>query len=284
MDQGLPKDAPPPYSRYPDEEPGTPTTSQHQSAPHGAQSASQPQPQQAQPLTNFPALPPTPRQFPPAWNLYRVGALRGTMMLGEDASRPLYAVSQHSGWSGQPDMILHNGPSETLPPLATGERDMRWASGSHTLIHLPSFPGSNRAGGTDERLETLLSWPHISYTFTVEVGSPGSYRREIFEWRHSSGVAVASLGGVRTGWKLIRLATDAPPGVESGWQFVAGGDTSSDGKEIVAVWAQAAMSMSKVLKFRFIGSGVTGVLGERWAVMAVMTALRMHQHAERDRR
>jgi hypothetical protein len=33
------------------------------------------------------------------------------------------------------------------------------------------------------------------------------------------------------------------------------------------------MSMSKILSFRFLSSGANGALGERWAVMAVITAL-----------
>lgn len=58
--------------------------------------------------------------------------------------------------------------------------------------------------------------------------------------------------------------------------------TSSDGREIVAVWAGAGMaSVSKVLRFRFLGTGADGSLGDRWAIMAVASALAIWN---RDRR
>jgi hypothetical protein len=73
---------------------------------------------------------------------------------------------------------------------------------------------------------------------------------------------------------------------------------SSDGREVVAVFAGAVSSISmskstpmspmsnnnnksKVLRFRFLGTGADGSLGDRWAIMAVATALAIWN---RDRR
>lgn len=161
---------------------------------------------------------------------------------------------------------------------------------------LPALPGSR----LDSSQEMLLRVDNgeaaaaarrrsrrVRFRFAIEVGpEPSSaWRREVFEWRHSHGDAVAAfLDGAKAGWKLVRLADDDENG--------NGNDNnnrhlvwprSSDGREIVAVWSHARLSLTKVLKFRFLGSGATGVLGERWAIMAVMTALRMYQHHQRNR-
>lgn len=114
------------------------------------------------------------------------------------------------------------------------------------------------------------------FVFTVEIPWPGSgntpgsssYRAESFEWRRSNSPAVAGLGGRSQGWKLVRLSSEVlPPPGRSG--LTAAGD----GHEVVAVCAHAVMSLSKLWKFAFAGTGASGVLGERWAVMAVVTGL-----------
>jgi hypothetical protein len=54
--------------------------------------------------------------------------------------------------------------------------------------------------------------------------------------------------------------------------------------EIVAVWAKSGCwtSLHDVGEFAFHGSGATGELGQRFAAMAVMTALCIWQKAMRD--
>ncbi|KAI1388806.1 uncharacterized protein F4822DRAFT_258794 [Hypoxylon trugodes] len=255
--QDQPNDPPPPYSPQAAVEAGPST-----------------QPQQQPRQKNI------PRQFPPAFSMYNESSFgQRKYMIGEHQSTPLYAVSLHSGWSGQPDVVLHNGPSDNRPPLAGVERDS-WSNSA--TITLPVLPGSGTQAKT-ERLESTGGFGHPAYTFSVEAGSGN--RREAFEWRHTSGSAVASLGGRSSGWKLLRLSTDAPSGVVGGGsgKFVGGGASSSDGKEVVAVWAWASGSLTKVFKFQFLGSGANGVLGERWAIMAVATALKIWDRERRAR-
>ncbi|KAM0808331.1 hypothetical protein AB5N19_08674 [Seiridium cardinale] len=257
---GLPEEAPPPYSE----------------GPAGTSSASavlpQPSTSQTQPKQNYQAGPPVQinRQFPIAFSVYHGSTFSRTYALGEHQAQPLYAISTHTGWSGQPDVVLHSGPSDSSPPLAGV--DAGTFSRSAT-VELPPLPAS-RLAAAQEPLN-FSGFSNGTHGFTIEVGSTG--RREPFEWRHSHGTEVDLLGGSSAGWKLIRLATDAPggEGAGNGAHFVGGGSQSSDGKEVVAVWSNARMSMSKILNFRFLGSGATGVLGERWAVMAVITALRI---------
>jgi hypothetical protein len=208
--------------------------------------------------------------------VYRGSTFSRSFTLGEHQSQPLYTISTHTGWSGQPDVLLHSGPNDSSPPLAGASSNTFSRS---STVELPPLPGSGRASA-EETLD-FSGFGHGKYSFSVEVGSAG--RREAFEWRHSHGKEVDALGGARTGWKLVRVATDAPGGDARGSRFVSGGPRTSDGKEVVAAWSNARMSMTKQLSFQFMGSGATGALGERWAVMAVITALRIWDRERKAR-
>ena len=56
------------------------------------------------------------------------------------------------------------------------------------------------------------------------------------------------------------------------------------GDEVVAVWARTGTwtSLHDIGEFAFLGSGASGELGQRFSVMAVMTALCIWQKAMRD--
>ncbi|KAI0171301.1 hypothetical protein BJ166DRAFT_518410 [Pestalotiopsis sp. NC0098] len=262
------EDAPPPYV----ESPNAPragaffhqqTVPQQQNGQHSA-----PPPQTHQHIN---------RQFPGKFSMYSQSGFGRSYYLGEHGNQPIYAVKTHTGFSGEPDVVLHSSANESSPPLAGVSANTLSRSAT---VELPPLPGSGRHSA-EETLD-FSGFSYGTYTFTIEVGSTG--RRESFEWRHSHGNEVDSLGGSSSGWKLVRLATDAPGGQGDGSQFVRGGPQSSDSKEVVAVWSNARMSMSKQLNFQFLGSGVTGALGERWAVMAVITALRIWDRERKARR
>lgn len=211
-----------------------------------------------------------PRQFPPSFDMYKDGWASKHYFLGQPRSAPLYAVSLHTGWSGKPDIVLHSGPTEDAPPLASSNKNTLSRSADVTL---PPLPGSV-AKATTERIEVSGgNWGgHSVLSFSVEVGDTG--RREDFEWRHSRGDDVAALGGRSDGWKLVRIAADGPGGAKPGSTSSGGGARSSDGKEVVAVWATTHRRLHKGFRFRFLGTGADGSLGERWAIMAVVSALR----------
>ncbi|KAI0427852.1 hypothetical protein F5Y09DRAFT_314977 [Xylaria sp. FL1042] len=159
-------------------------------------------------------------------------------------------------------------------------------------------------------------------SFSIETTASGR-SREYFEWRHSSGVEVEALGGRHSGWKLVRVSLPAPaiatplttmttttttpttptallplhrtvssPSSHSSSypkRHRIGNSNhtllghSSDGKEVVAVCAGASMSVTKVLRFRFLGTGADGSLGARWAIMAVASALAIWNRDRRSR-
>ena len=131
--------------------------------------------------------------------------------------------------------------------------------GSTCTVELPPLPTAT-SGAVFEERATTSGWYHKKMNFSIEVEATG--QREAFEWRHSRGSEVAALGASHSGWKLVRLGTG----------------------EVVAAWANSSMSITKQLQFHFLGSGANGILGERWAVMTVITALRMWDMERRKRR
>ncbi|ERS97571.1 hypothetical protein HMPREF1624_05742 [Sporothrix schenckii ATCC 58251] len=218
---------------------------------------------------------PTGRQFPAAFNLYGDNYSR-VYFLGEHQQTPLYAVRMRPLWQmSNPVIALHNGPNPETSPLLAAVDYVPMSD--HMSITLPP-PLTYRGGSTAVRLDIVLGWSHF-YTFTMEVGTdPRNVHRETFEWRHSYGNAVAALGGAREGWKLVRMSTAPLPGAPRAQP--APGFVSSDGREVVAMYSDARMSMTKQLKFAYVGTGLTGALGERWSVMAATSALAIWEKEE----
>ncbi|KAK8039122.1 hypothetical protein PG993_007533 [Apiospora rasikravindrae] len=246
------------------------------------------------------------RQFPAAFNLYHQKSPSGRSLvytLGEHESEPLYTLTIHSGISGNPSLVLHNGPDPAAPALASADKEPGQETLSHkitgkaSLITIPALPNFGRPT-TEEPLEPHMTLSGAGYAFSLEVqkgtlgaitaaggddtngegegGDPASnqWTRERFEWRHSRGNEVKQLDKLNSGWKLVRIHSEAD-GV-GGTRRARDAGASSDGKELVAVFAEVSgWSTSKVVKFKFLGSGATGEMGPRWALMAVMTALRI---------
>ncbi|KAH7024593.1 uncharacterized protein B0I36DRAFT_331675 [Microdochium trichocladiopsis] len=279
-------DEPPPYS-----------------ASNGTNSNSlQSQPQSA----SSSAIPPPPPPSAPisAQAQQQPRVFETNLLLGEHSTRPLYAVSQHSGWSGNPDVILHCGPDTRMPALASAAKDFSFGNQGPNQIVLPALDPSGGGGGgggqglngggmavVTEELCAAGGWtPNM--LFSIEVGPADPHtpppRREMFEWRHSRGDAIAGLGAAAYGYKLVRLSSDPPPGLPPGSaQFVGGGHATSDGKEVVAVFARVVGwggGDGTRMRFRYLGTGASGLLGDRWALMAAITAIRLWQREQRNRK
>lgn len=216
-------------------------------------------------------LPSRPRRFPLAFNIY-CKTMSAHLSLGEHQDQPLYTVTRHTGWSGSPPIELRAGPDKESPILATADYH---GLGRTMKLVLPPLAGQG-PGLTDERMESQRDGFGVRHVFTLEVGPPGGGRRETFEWRHSSGEAIAAVGADSRGWKLVRVETGPPPGIDEagGSRFVPGGFVTSDGREVVAGWSFLSLGGgNKVAKFMFLGTGASGLLGDRWEIMAVLTAL-----------
>lgn len=240
-DDAPPEDAPPPYS------PPAPG----RIYPHQLSSARATQ----QPATRPPSN--VERQFPPEFALYSASMLGTRYHLGEHQDTPIYAVTTHSGWSGNPDVVLHSALLATSPPLATANFK---TFSSDTTIQLPPLNASSAA--TQTTLQGSMFQRH--FFFSVEIPlSNGQMHSEPFEWRTTRGDDVQTLGGWGSGWKLMRAPGPA--------------------EEIVAVFTGGMLSLTKKFCFKFVGAGDSGALGERWAVMAVVSAMAIWEKERRSR-
>ncbi|KAK4446232.1 hypothetical protein QBC34DRAFT_440971 [Podospora aff. communis PSN243] len=188
---------------------------------------------------------PLPRRFSAT---HKTSLTRITALLSDpdNPSGPSYAVSWPAGWYG--NMILHGGPTKDDEPLATAKFGGKL--GCDFYITLPSLPESAQQ---QERTEILRYEGRLrseKWWFAMQIGSSV----ERFEWRRSHGDAVKEVeGGSGWGWKLVRVV--------------------GEGEEVVAVWADAGLSLSRMGAFEYRGSGATGELGLLWGVMAVVTCM-----------
>ncbi|KAI0600566.1 hypothetical protein F4775DRAFT_582532 [Biscogniauxia sp. FL1348] len=212
----------------------------------------------------------TRSKFPPALNGYLHQKLTSrTFHLGETQDEPLFAGELHSGWSGKPEALLRAGPGERDAVLATANSENKWTARNVVVMAGDGAPGDMA------RVEVTTHYKlrNSNASFAMDVGR--DRRREEFEWRYSGGSEIRGLEGEKWGWKLVRLSEDVGAGAGGGRSARPAGSTS-DGKEVVAVWTHnASWSMKKAFKFQFLGSGVTGVLGDRWAAAVLVSAIRM---------
>lgn len=204
-----------------------------------------------------------------------------------DQSQTSYKVSLPGGFYGS---LILDYASKSSAPLARASPEGR--RGYDVIL-----PGSIVAEGL-RRQSRKNKW-----TFALPVGIDGEV--EVFEWRRSRGSEIKQLGASWRGWKLVRMGSSSR-GQHEAAQFHEKDDeslprySSEDEKhgradsahgieesgedEIVAVWAKTGCwtSLHDVGEFAFLGSGASGELGQRFAVMAVMTALCIWQKAMRD--
>src|SRR3569833_1641806 len=225
----------------------------------------------------------TPRSlFPTVFNFYFGHSSLSTFWIGEHRETPLYAYCLHSGFSGLPPVVLHSSPEVRDDNMWA---DIDWSMFQNEIrIGLPDLP--EKGERVTEMLQRDQGRQMTSvFRFSIEAGSAGSCQREEYEWRRSSGDAIESLGGDGDGYKLMRLAEDAPPGADRAQCAKSmSGFVSSDGFEVVAAWSGVSGSLTKHGKFRFMGTGASGLLGERWVLMAVVTSLALWERERRSRK
>jgi hypothetical protein len=214
-------------------------------------------------------------RFPPAFNLYCEASLKHYIFyIGGEKTQKLYAVSLHIGIFGKPDLILHDGPESSDQPLATVKNDGMLSR--HSIVKIPSFPGS-KLDNIHEDLRFHYGLKSTTCTFSIPIEYDAEVYVENFEWRQSHGDEVKALSGWPLGMKLVR-SRNGTPERKGGKRKEREIGESSDGNEVVAVWAfHAKPSMTKIGMFQFLGSGATGELGEHWAIVAIVSVFRLWQ-------
>lgn len=205
------------------------------------------------------------RKFPPKMKGYFSWKSARMFYLGPSANEKLFAVSMHcGGFSGKPPLILYDGPTDKHQILASSKTEKHIMS-RHLQINIP--PRAENPAGTS------IPFNSSERTFSVNVRGPGKEPLiQEFEWRKSVGGEIRELAGNSYGWKLVR--TVGPSVAASGSRKERNLGYTSDGKEILAIVAYSvSASMSKAIKFAFMGEGLTGVNGEEWEIATVISAM-----------
>jgi hypothetical protein len=210
------------------------------------------------------------------WYYHNIRLKTSTYHLGEHRKEPQFSLMLEATWKGT-RMTLHDGVGDSKKLLAEAYSESSITR--HSIIHLPAPQDGEEVR---EELRCHSSMKTNSYTFSMRVPGPFGEKPvvEQFEWRQSHGSEVRSLDKYGWGYKLVRLhssgATSTAPPTDDltkseGKKAVRHEGLTSDGKEVVAVWADnSQLSKNKMGKFQFLGSGATGELGEDWATFAVM--------------
>ncbi|KAI1170437.1 hypothetical protein F4777DRAFT_118075 [Nemania sp. FL0916] len=204
-------------------------------------------------------------RFPTELNLYFPS---GSFFLGLSVTQPLYSLSVDHRQFTPPEVeiVLRAGPDRESPTLATLNirgNDVRiWAPKQAEVdlspFSISTFPPTGRLGTG-----------YGTYVFTVPV--LGSDQSEEYAWTHSS---VPDILQVKTHWTLSRK--------QSGNDASGSGSRPSGAPrardETVATLSFKKDSRSKIGTIKFEGSGATGELGDRWALVTILTALAVWQH------
>jgi len=220
--------------------------------------------------------------LPPVINAY-AQHFKSLNLCGTNEHDHLYTVELHTGYRDttplgkRPGLLLHNGKSNKDPILAAAGDESRHATRAYafnlkSIILIPPLePTDDSEALITESMHARTSGDHhVVFDFTIEVGHGEKVQREQFEWRKiKKGVDKEVKDG---GFRLVRSA-----------QSTSGQATSSsspaDDVEVLALllWRKMFTSFKHMFTLRFIGSGASGVWGERWSLMVVMTALRLWQ-------
>lgn len=123
-----------------------------------------------------------------------------------------------------------------------------------------------RAGNADDHI--------AAFRFSIEVDK--KMKREGLEWRRiKKGDNSNAKSG---GFKLVRLSSgSAASNNGSSSQGLSKASAAGDSHETVAVlaWTTNWIGSTNGFSLQLDGSGKSGLLGERWTLMTVMTALRI---------
>ncbi|KAI9641739.1 hypothetical protein NHQ30_009595 [Ciborinia camelliae] len=178
--------------------------------------------------------------FPSMFGVYRDSTTK--LFLSEHhVSTPFMSITTNSDDSGvSPSTIVLESPTTVM---ATAD------------IHSYSSKTNIVVGNTSAFLQSsgFLS-PVWEFTYTFDDG-----HQETFHWKKSSGEAVAELGGMSKGYKLVRVSNG----------------------EVVAAWTNSAgISVDKIAKIGLLDSAREYGWGDRWEVTVVVGAIAL---IERDR-
>lgn len=226
--------------------------------------------------------------FPPEWTVFArnlEGSFGYTLQVGVEREDPLFALRLHSNMAlfGRPALTLHVGPTKDGPRVAMVKDATLNPLRPHDFDVIIPPPGAGRLLDGDENVKVPVRCDLVDIyracKFSVAITGAAAQQQEQrpqqqggqrleehFEWRHTFGGEVSDLiGGHAAGWTLVRLDCSA-----------------SDGRQVVAVWANGKKTLKEAMKFRFLNAGVTGELGDVFGLAAVVSAMGMWDQVRRE--
>lgn len=219
------------------------------------------------------------RPVPSALDTYYQWKVTTTFLLGNDLNKQLFAIGVHTGMGGKgpgrPGVILHNGPTTNDPMLAAVNDENGNLLSLNSIITLAQSPGNASGEYYTEIMHAATSSGTATFRFSTEVEQKQGIRREDFEWQKSKDEDKASVESPwKGGFKLMRLSRQSGKGASADEGTSQG--SSGEVPEIVAIFAwNSNWSVMNPFKIEFRGSGQTGQLGDKFAVMAIITGLRL---------
>ncbi|GKT49809.1 uncharacterized protein ColSpa_09990 [Colletotrichum spaethianum] len=210
--------------------------------------------------TNTRTLVAATARFPPTFNCYAQWKWKQVYSLGPSSDEKMFTISfDNKLFSKKQSLFLHSGPSNKAPIIATASRKaLGWHDRATVTLH--------RENGDEQEISFErpedASWTKSEVrAFRIELRKGVV---EEFQWRTSHGDEIKELAGHSYGWKLVRMANPQRGQQSFGY--------TSDGQEVVAVLAHnMSWSVTKGYNFGFLGTGLTGTLGEEWETAAVIS-------------
>ncbi|KAK4151875.1 hypothetical protein C8A00DRAFT_35445 [Chaetomidium leptoderma] len=217
------------------------------------------------------------RAFPPVMNLYVnysgiFSALTTLKLCGASQNDFIYLVQLHVGYTSRGPLnfgrgyYLHNGTTTKDPVLAAAGDEFTVSYLAKVfdptgIVLLP--PLDMTKNPQDMITETIHSSATkeqgVSFRFAVEVGVK-KWRRESFDNSPGGGVSSSS-----------STSPASPAQADESTQIVA---------ELVF---DSVLSIKHIFNLEIKGAGLRGELGERWALMVVMTALSLYYQRQTGR-
>ncbi|KAI0107266.1 hypothetical protein GGR51DRAFT_516841 [Nemania sp. FL0031] len=214
-----------------------------------------------------PGIVPNPtRLMPLDFNVY-YGKASGVYFMGPHQMARQFALEIHAHSLAKipnPIIVLHDGLTGRDPAIGTATN--AWVKGMKKFYDRYTITAPPLTGPISPPIKEPLvaiykgTYWHpviclrysVPVTATAAAGGNGNERQE-FEWQECSSREVYSLGGDQRGWRLVAVANES---------------------ETLAVCARNGGSLTKFLRFSFIGKGrAADYYGRTWEVMAVLTGL-----------
>jgi hypothetical protein len=231
------------------------------------------------------AMPSSDSSFPSSMKMCNV-RVKTFDICNQDGNEKLYTVEVHTGYSGRgplgtrPGVVLYNGTSTKNRILGAAGDTSQIAANPLNIESIILLPPLNSTSPSrelvTEKMRAGRSNEQVTFTFTIEVAYGKKMSREQFQWiKINQGAEKKTYGA---GYKLICLSRPSKRTDDTGPHIASCPVPTPNNDDPVALltW-KSRLNLFELFTLKFMGIGESGVLGQRWALMVVLTSLRLWQ-------